>query len=271
MNKIIWHNKTIYDHDELLKIMHYIEKNMYGLLPLSSNEKNILEHYANKHHFSTDAIVSLRLMIRIQKEIISSRTFELNIDKIQNKFINLMKESSVNDDKSFNKKIGHFIKSTRMPVQLVIKTIGHTKEFKKLTDSNIKFIDNIQKTIHDNEIKIRQKSGAFEHLLEDHLLNNYDIHFRTEVDIKHDKDYQITPDILFDKPITLELDGKEYLIRWMDAKNYILADVPFVIKSLNKQAAKYYDVFGMGAFVFHYGIDASIKIKNTIILDGSTL
>ena len=77
------------------------------------------------------------------------------------------------------------------------------------------------------------------------------------------------PDILFKEPIILKVDGVSYTIRWFDAKNYILINIPFILASLKRQAEKYYKVFGMGAFVFHYGFDSSIKIPGVIMLDGS--
>ncbi len=107
-------------------------------------------------------------------------------------------------------------------------------------------------------------------MLEDYLKINGLI-FKTEVEIKNAGEITATPDILFDEPIILELDGTNHEIRWMDAKNYILIDVPFIIKSLHKQAAKYNTIYGLGAFVFHYGFDASIKIPGAVLLDGSFL
>jgi hypothetical protein len=195
----------------------------------------------------------------------------MNINKIKKRFTDLTKEIVNSPGDKSNLKIRYFFKTTKMPFNYVLKTISGMPEFKKLTVDNINYITKFQKAIQLAEIQIRKHSELFEHLLENYIKKNYQIHFRTETDIKRDKDYTITPDILFDKPIVLELDGKEYLIRWMDAKNYLLVNVPFIIKALHKQAEKYNNVFGMGAFVFHYGFDSSIKIPNVLILDGSFL
>ena len=75
---------------------------------------------------------------------------------------------------------------------------------------------------------------------------------------------------MFDVPIVIkEESDTETQIKWLDVKNYFLADIPFLLDKLRDQAKKYNDAFGNGAFVFHLGLDPKIKIDNTLILDGS--
>lgn len=45
--------------------------------------------------------------------------------------------------------------------------------------------------------------------------------------------------------------------------------IPYILKSVKKQTSKYYNAFGFGALVFHYGYDKTINIPGAIILDGS--
>ncbi|XWV25981.1 hypothetical protein QJ857_gp1099 [Tupanvirus soda lake] len=270
-NKITWTNYKIYNHDTIVDRMNYVEKGMNGLLPLYDREKERLIVYAQENNLEPYEMFSLRNTIRIQKEIESSKRFTQNIDRIKNKFIDLSKEISMIDDQNqINLKIRYFLKSTGMPVFFVLKVISVLPEFKNLTESSINYIKKIEDNVHATEIEIRKRSMDYEHVLENYL-KSLGIKFRTEADIKRDKDYNITPDILFDEHVTLELDGITYQIRWMDAKNYVLTNTPFIIKSLRKQAEKYNNVFGMGAFVFHYGLDSSIQIPGVIMLDGSQL
>lgn len=267
---IIWYNYKIYSPGIIHERMRFVEKNMNSLLPLYGKEKDKLYEYSKEHNLPYYEMVSLRNIIRIQKEINSSKIFYLYINRIKNRFINISKEIGNNPNES-KLKIKYFLKSTKMPVHFVLKTIDKMPEFKKINTDAINYIYKLQKMIHSMDIEIKKHSEQFEHLLEDYIRKNYKIFFRTEIDIKREKDYTVTPDILFDKPISIELSGKKYSIRWMDAKNYILVNVPFIIKSLNKQAEKYNNIFGMGAFVFHYGFDSSIQIPGTLILDGSFL
>ena len=269
-NKIIWKNEKIYDHATIVERINLIEKHMNGLLPLYGKEKENLILYAKKNNLSAYEIISLRNTIRIQKEINSSKKFMQSIGMIKNKFKNLILELKNHDQNKNNSKIKYFLKSTNMPFFFFLKTITVMPEFKELTAANINFIKKLDTIVHKIETEIRERSMKFEHILENYL-KSLNIEFRTETDIKRDKDYNVTPDILFDEPIVIELGGTSYMIRWLDAKNYLLTDTSFIMKSLQKQAAKYNDIFGMGAFVFHYGFDSSIKIPGVLILDGSMI
>ena len=265
INKLNWHNSKIYDPATISARMKFVEKHMNGLLPLYGKEKEILIDYAKTHNLPVYEMICLRNTIKIQKEIDASRFFKMNMDKIKQKFVN-----EVNNIIGNNSKLKSFLKSVRMPLSHIFKILESSPEFKKLSRDNLDFLNKIKKMIVLNEQEIRQRSIQFEHSLEEYL-EKQNLKFRTEEDIRNDKDYTLTPDILFDEPIILVVDNKEYPIRWMDAKNYMLVNVSFIMKSLHKQANKYNNVFGPGAFVFHYGIDSSIAIPNAVILDGSFL
>jgi len=267
---IVWHNKKIYNHDIILERMRFVETNMNGLLPLYGKEKQKLMVYAKINKLPPYEMVCLRNTIKIQKEINASKFFGTKMNTIKNNFIKLVTSLLKTTPSESELKIRNYFKILRLPFNFVLKIVSKMPEFAKLSTDNIKYIGKIRETIHASEIEITRRSMEFEHVLEKHLQNN-NLTFRTEEDIRLDGDYTVTPDILFDEPITLNLHGEKYKIRWMDAKNYILVDVPFIIKSLHKQADKYNNIFGMGAFVFHYGFDSSIKIPGTVILDGSFL
>lgn len=263
--KIIWHNIKVYDLDIVSERIKFVEENMNKLLPIYDKEKEILRNYAETHGLPIYEMICLRNTIRIQKEINASRNFHLVIEKIKKQFSREVDEISTN-----NFKLEYFLKSIRMPLNHIFKLLESTQDFKKLSKKNLEFINKIKKKIKESEQEIHYRAMQFERSLEIYLADQK-LRFRTEEDIKIDKDYTITPDILFDEPITVELDGVKHVIRWMDAKNYMLVNVPFIMKSLHKQAAKYNNTFGPGAFVFHYGYDKTIAIPNTTILDGSFL
>ena len=269
-DKIVWKNYKIYNHKTIVDRIAFVESNMNGLLPLVDKEKEKLLLYTKKNNIPSYEMICLRNTIKIQKEIDRSKKIYLNIDKIKKKFIELLNDLDTSSDDQNYYKIKHFLFKTQMPVYSVLKIISLMPEFKTLGENNINHIKKIENNIHETETEIRMRSIDFEHQLENYL-KSLNINFRTEIDIKRDKDYTVTPDILFDKPIIIQLDGIDYNIRWLDAKNYTLTDTPFIIKSLHKQSEKYNNIFGMGAFVFHYGFVSSIIVPNTLILDGSEL
>lgn len=73
----------------------------------------------------------------------------------------------------------------------------------------------------------------------------------------------ITPDILFTAPV--RINGAD--VYWIDFKNYVGADIPFLRKSNTKQAARYVDKFGPGAFAYSGGVVEGAAIPGAIMLD----
>ena len=262
MNSIIWVNCKIYGKDEMIRMVEFVSKNMKGLMPLSGEERSMLVEYAEKNGYMVGQMISVRNQIKIQREIFRSRIFKNRQDKIKQDFIDAVNKGT---------DIRVFMERSRMSVPMLIKLIKKVPEFKMLRTRDIDYIDKISLVIQRQETNSRIRAQDFENELADFLRVSYKIPFRTENDIRRDGDYTVTPDILFDYDIDLRVDGIDYKVRWLDAKNYILVDVPFILKSLKKQADKYNEIFGMGAFVFGYGYDKSIKIPGTIMLDASFL
>ena len=59
------------------------------------------------------------------------------------------------------------------------------------------------------------------------------------------------------------------MIHWIDAKDSTLVNFPFIVGKLRKQAARYTKEFGQGALVFSGGLDPSVKIPGTLLLEGN--
>ena len=262
---IVWNNQQIYAHGEIIKKIKFVVKNMRGVFPLYGKERQILKEYATQHGISKYVMFSLRNIVKIQKEINASKFIKANTPDIKNNFV-----KNINQFIIHNKKLEYFLISCKIPLVHLFRILESMNEYTNLSQENLDYIANIKQTIKTQEQNTFRRSLEFEHLLESYLKDN-GLNFKTEDDIRNSGDYILTPDILFDEPIVIKIDDITYTIKWMDAKNYILINTPFIIKSLTKQAEKYYHTFGLGAFVFHYGFDDSIKIPYCIILDGSTL
>jgi hypothetical protein len=71
------------------------------------------------------------------------------------------------------------------------------------------------------------------------------------------------------EPIVIVSNGKRHVVHWIDAKGFPLINFSFILGKLNKQAKKYNSKFGSGAMIFGGGYDSSIKIPDTLLLDGS--
>jgi len=76
----------------------------------------------------------------------------------------------------------------------------------------------------------------------------------------------ITPDILFTAPV--RINGAD--VHWIDFKNYVGADIAFLRASNHKQASRYVDKFGAGAFAYAGGVVEGTSIPGAIMLDART-
>ena len=264
MFKLVWKTRKVYNRKIISQRIDFIQSNMIGLLPLCCSEKNKIEKYSEKHHIPVQEMVSLRTLIKTQKEINYGKYYKINIEKTKKNFLRIIQGANID----YNIKL--FFINSKLSTNVVIKTIQKMPEYKSLSQESIIYIDKLKNKIHHDETNSKKSSENFEISLEKYL-NKIGISFRNEKQIRFENNYNVTPDILLDEPLVVIANGQEYEIKWMDAKNYILVDIDFIKKSLIKQAEKYNKVFGMGAFVFHYGIDASVNIPNVLLLDGSFL
>lgn len=241
-----WNNEKIYSKELLKIISDLIKKNTNINFPLDKKGKILLRKYSIDFNMSVFSLYSLRNLLRIKRMF-----FNFNLStQVINELNDL---TSLHDFKKY-------LYALNIPIEIILKKIKpNNEEIKEYID-----LEN-EKFDLSNKLIIK-KAQEFESFLEKYLLLN-EIKFKTEKDLKNNL---LTPDILFDEPITLEINNEKHLIYWMDAKNYIFYDIPFISK-IKKQVKKYYDNFGLGALVFHYGFVEGYNIEGAIILDGSFL
>ena len=272
MNRLIWHNNLTFNSNQIKKHIQFVKQNLHGLLPLYPLEYQHLQSYAKRTDIPITTLASIRNLIKIQEEIYRSQISPESKEKIQESFKQLTKNIHIESPSKHKYLIDRFFSSNKFSVKNILKIVGMVPEYKQLSHDTLKKLFQYMKDIEaaENDSKIR--SMDFEKKLSDWLKDHIRTPFQTEEMIRLSISSQVsTPDILFDEPIEIQLDGKNYKILWIDAKNYALLNVPFIIKSLTKQSDKYNKEIGPGAFVFHYGIDSNIKIGSTLILDGSMI
>ena len=247
----------------------FVKHNMTGLTPIYPKEMSRLKKYAKDNNINLSILLSIRNQLKIQTEIHRSRFVEQNKDKIIQIFNKLIKENPKNLTID---KIMDFYSGLLYPPAAISKIISSTDSFKALDHSAKKNFFQIIKDINRIEQKSKISSEKFEHTIEEFLSETH-IKFQTEADIRKNQIYKVTPDILFDQPVILNIDGKNHPIRWLDAKNFVFLGeyVPSLYKKIVQQAKKYNDVFGPGAFIFRYGFVSGVQIDGTYLLDGTQL
>ncbi|AEX61847.1 hypothetical protein c7_L784 [Megavirus courdo7] len=267
MNRLSWKNIKIYNPEFLTKRINFIKKNMVHTMPLFGREKRLLIKYADKNNLPHSEMFGFRNMIKIKHDMDHSKEYSEKIGQVKNNFTHLVKK---NENNNLEKEIENFIKSSDIPVNILLKIIYKTPEYKIYRIGQIPYIIYLDNLLKKRNKETQIKSREFELSLEKYLDKN-NIEYLTEQDIIINNLHKLTPDILFVNPIIVELNGSEFLIHWMDAKNYTLTKTSYKLYGIDKQVSKYYKAFGQGALVFHYGYDKTMKISGTIILDGSFL
>jgi hypothetical protein len=156
-----------------------------------------------------------------------------------------------------------WIRQINLPIQYLLLYVK--KYFYKFRDLT-KYFAYMKYLVIEKEKELRKTAMNFELNVENMLENTIGDKFITEDDIKYLKLFNITPDILLLDPIIIELEGIQYDIHWIDAKNFFHAGIPFMTEKLKTQAAKYNKEFGMGAFIFSFGFDELEKIPGVLML-----
>ncbi len=255
MEILYWKNNLVYDHKHISSLIKLFKHKFPLMLCLTDVEGKIIHEISDQNDISYDLGKVIYNSIRTQREIILSHYVN------KNDFTNIMETYTGN--------ILSIITKNKIPISMFIKYLTKPDIYDRLNDNDQKYIKKLQVCLETNNRNIQQNAVEFENDLARYLKTVVETPFKTEADIKKQGNYVATPDILFDDPILLDVNGIKTQIKWIDAKNYLLCDIPFIMKSLRKQANKYYEIYGMGAFVFHYGIDESISIPGAIVLDGS--
>lgn len=114
--------------------------------------------------------------------------------------------------------------------------------------------------------RVQLASAAYEKTV-GRFLSQKNIKYRTEEQLRGSS---LTPDFLLDDPVIIN----ESPVYWIDAKNYPMWGSRLVAAGIAKQARKYTDAFGPGAFVFSGGVMCDGKrdaLAGPLLLDGSQL
>lgn len=259
---INWIDSCQYSHTYIKNITKWVKNNMRGLMPIYGSELKKYEKYALANNTNISMLLSIHSQIKTQLEIYKSRSFDTEIYDIVEKWLSTSSRSKLNN----------LIIHSKASPDKFIKIIS-SKFINQLEPNELHDLDKLKSMIKIKNTLSQQESRLFEIDLENYL-TELNIKYITEQQLKSSPQYKhfnCTPDILLVNPIDITHNGTNHKIYWIDAKNYILIDTPFLIKSLKQQSKKYTDCFGPGAFVFSLGYDSSISIPSTLILDGCSI
>jgi hypothetical protein len=291
-----WINKAVYTEDQMLFIVNKISSNIKKfcsrpdrqiLLRISSEYNRVKA--ASSPDINLIQLITLQQLLCTQESINSSR----NIFKYRSHFKDFVKKQGNRPPVEFIKEaVPMFyispIQAARLYLTMANSATSVKKWFQHPKTAPVQYRKLIlwayknDSESPQNALSIMRESQEFENKLIK-WLKKQKMDFKTQEDlvIEQTKLYGraiITPDVLFTNPITIKArnpDGttSEHKVKWIDAKNFILAPYKqdFIEKKIKEQADKYVAEYGPGAFVFHYGFTKGLSYPGCVILDGSFL
>ncbi|AGD92602.1 hypothetical protein LBA_00684 [Megavirus lba] len=118
---------------------------MVHTMPLFGREKRLLIKYADKNNLPHSEMFGFRNMIKIKHDMDHSKEYSEKIGQVKNNFTHLVKK---NENNNLEKEIENFIKSSDIPVNILLKIIYKTPEYKIYRIGQIPYIiylDNLLK------------------------------------------------------------------------------------------------------------------------------
>jgi len=268
----IW-NPVVLNSECISKMITFLQTCEGLLLPLQlSRELHLIKLFSTECNTNWECTTSLRGLVKIacEKEYSKNISQEFIVGKFTN-CCDKLNKIPCDDDKYIIYRFFRICKSSTNRIWGIICTL---ELYSKLSD----FHKLIFKNVYDMAIAEKQYSKTaslnFETKVDKHLLS-VGARFVTEEHQKLDTtgNKKCTPDFLFTTPITITVANQNnqslnniHTIHWMDAKNFVGVDIPFIKKYLIYQASKYNAEYGPGAFVFNYGICDGFTIPNTLLL-----
>lgn len=259
-------NKLVFSRDKLVNLMQEIEAGITRFEPITTPEEKQLRKLAKKWKLPYMCLVGLRDMIATQRSMDYNKQSYKSIQLVKRTFEGLPDHSNTSIKRLFE---------IELPPLEIVRILRRVD--KQVPDSFLAYADSHDSETKDHYTDVLKRSVAFEENLNE-WFRSKGFKFRTEKDLIAEQMNKFgravsTPDLLFDEPVLFRVRSQgrttEQLVRWVDAKNYTLVDIPFIRTKVTTQAEKYCRDFGPGAFVFHYGFINSLNIPNTLLLDAS--
>lgn len=275
-----WINKKVYSSREMQRIVNAVRNNIRGWEPLGDQEtrrlgvimRRLNQQMRGEKALSPHQLTSLRNMVATDNNINAARRVQ-----------ELEKAVAVYEQRG----LAAACEEHDLPPLMILRNAMRKSGFDSrsitdiLTNPTGKWKDDVEyANKHDSENIERyaislKDSAIFENEVEDYLRSK-GIGFKTQAELVAFQTAEsgaptCTPDFLLDTPIKIDVvqNGRKTVreIKWIDAKNYSLPNLSFIVNSVRKQAEKYNSKIGYGAFLFRDGFAEGIYVPGVVFLD----
>jgi hypothetical protein len=269
---MLWKNTQEYTPERVYKLVSIIKKYITDFAPL--NDAKFAKLRAAVPILWTDAqiVATFQSLMSHQSMIASQNVSKITDTVTTNNLLHLSNTYRVNPLAI----VRHYLTKCGYPKTLIHNWLNYPIN---ITDDAIYDLVVLAWNSDSESPALYKAIGEQARLFEvdvEWLLKKMNLKFKTQEDLVVEQTAEhgraiITPDILFAEPVKLLVTHPNgvtttHMVNWIDAKNYLLININFMIAGLKKQAAKYCDKFGPGAFLFHYGFVNNIIVDNTVML-----
>lgn len=260
-----WVNKLQFSEEKIKDLITKVNNLIPDFGPIRQAEMTSLINLAKIENVEPGMLISLRNILSTNKSIEANKIANKYYRDIKDDYLNLYKQDKITINDFFNK--------FPLPPLLILKIINSFGI--KVSKVFFEYAKNNDFEDKEHFLKILKHSDLFEEELIQRIKKDIP-NFKTQAELAKEQQEKFgraisTPDILLLEPTLFEItnpDGSQFqqLIKWIDAKNYTLVNIPFIINSINKQAERYNTQYGPGALIFKYGYTEGITIPQTTIL-----
>lgn len=231
-------------------------------------KKSVENKFPVYHNFDTGIIISLRAsymknhiinnnhkILKFSNLIINDYDNQMDILKICEKYdispLNILRHVF---NLKYSIKLSKLINSSESELNIWDKS--------QLTSA----IDNDIYALID-QTNVHIQADNFEKMIEVFLIK-HNVQYRTQLQLvneqilSHGKPIN-TPDFLIDS----ELYINNFAIKWIDAKNFYGANLPFNKSRIKKQTDKYINSYGSGAIIFSLGFQEKLNFTSILLVN----
>lgn len=214
--------------------------------------------------------VKANIIISYRNQLLKEKVIKDHY-KIINNIQNIIKDYENKDIIEISKKYNF---SPMSIIRIIIKnkypsyklSLKNLNELNKYDKEQVLLAEENDTVANLNQGDQQLKSEKYEEKIK-HFLDNKKIKYKTQEELvteqKNDKGYAYaTPDFLLKEKIVIN----DYIVNWIEVKNFYGTNINFMTKKIQKQINKYYKNWGTGCLVYRYAVYENLKLDNCIII-----
>jgi hypothetical protein len=246
------------------KTQNKMRENILETLTFNKISNEQLELIENKLNIKSNIIASYRNQLLKEKVIKDHHKIINNIKNIIIDYENLDIIELSKKYKFSPMSIIRIIIKNKYPMYKL--SLTNLNELNKYDREQVLLAEKNDIVSNLNQDNQQLKSEKYEEKIK-HFLDKKNIKYKVQEELVkeqiNNKGYvYATPDFLLNEKIVIN----DYIVNWIEVKNFYGTNINFMTKKIQKQINKYYNIWGTGCLVYRYGVYKNLKLDNCIII-----